>query len=264
MATVQKSRQATAFGLRKEQKQELADAHTHLDLITDINLIERSIDLGVGTIITCGADMETSIKALALSDNNFIFAEVGIDPQFVVSRPEDIDRVCDLARKNRSRIVGIGEIGLDYKIAVSQEDRKTQIDAFRKMVELGIELGKPLSVHSRNSMEDIIDILQSADARNVQLHYFEGDENDAKKAADLGYFISVPPLESNRRARAIKNFPIEMLMAETDSPVIGKAPYDVEISVKFVAKSKGLGYDEAAIALTRNTKGFFRINSYKS
>ena len=259
--TVQKSGRVVVGKLRTEQLPELADAHSHLDLLKDGVLLKESIDRGVGTIITCGVDYQTSVKALALSDYSVIFPEVGLDPENALLDDNGIDRVCELARKNPSRIVGIGEIGLDFKKAVSDVDKEKQLEAFRSMIKLGIELDKPLTVHSRNSMKEVLEILESSGAKMVQLHYFEGGIEDAKKAAELGYYISVPPLESGKRAAAIKSFPIELLMAETDTPVVGKAPYDVAVSVRIVANVKGIDYYKAAELLTANTKRFFRIRN---
>ena len=259
--TVQKSGQAVVGKLRTEQLPEFADAHTHLDLLKDDVLLKESISRGVGTIITCGVDYQTSIKAMALSDYSVIFPEVGLDPENALLSGNDIDAVCELARKNSARIVGIGEIGLDFKKAVSEEDREKQREAFKSMIELGRELDKPLTVHSRNSMKEVLRILESSGAKRVQLHYFEGDKDDARMAAELGYYISVPPLESGRRAAAIKDFPLGLLMAETDTPVVGKAPYYVEVSVQMVANVKGIDYYKAAEVLTANTKRFFRIHA---
>ena len=101
--TVQKSGQAVVGKLRTEQLPEFADAHTHLDLLKDDVLLKESISRGVGTIITCGVDYQTSIKAMALSDYSVIFPEVGLDPENALLSGNDIDAVCELARKNSAR-----------------------------------------------------------------------------------------------------------------------------------------------------------------
>ena len=259
--TVQKSEQATVGKLRTEQLPALADAHTHIDLLKDDGLLKESINRGVGTIVTCGVDYRTSVRALELSDYSAIFPEVGLDPENALLGGNGIDAVCELAKKNSARIVGIGEIGLDFKKAASEMEREKQREAFKSMIGLGMALDKPLTVHSRNSIKEVLEILKDSGAKKVQLHYFEGGDDDARTAAGLGYYISVPPLESRKRAAAIKNFPIELLMAETDTPVVGKAPYYVEVSVRIVADVKGIDYYKAAEILTANTKRFFKINA---
>ncbi len=259
--TVQKSEQAAVGKLRTEQLPALADAHAHIDLLKDDGLLKESINRGVGTIVTCGVDYLTSVRALELSDYSTIFPEVGLDPENALLSGNVIDAVCELAKKNSARIVGIGEIGLDFKKAASEMEREKQREAFKSMIELGMALDKPLTVHSRDSIKEVLGILKDSGAKKVQLHYFEGDDDDARTAAELGYYISVPPLESRKRASAIKNFPIELLMTETDTPVVGKAPYYVEVSVRIVADVKGIDYYKAAEILTENTKRFFKINA---
>ncbi|MEM3841373.1 MAG: TatD family hydrolase, partial [Candidatus Micrarchaeaceae archaeon] len=72
-----------------------------------------------------------------------------------------------------------------------------------------------------------------------------------------------PPLDTKKRAEAIRDFPLELLMAETDSPVIGKAPYDVIKSIEFITAAKGLRYEETARAITFNTNKFFGLGQRK-
>ncbi|MEM3841372.1 MAG: TatD family hydrolase, partial [Candidatus Micrarchaeaceae archaeon] len=181
---LQKSVSLQNLPIRTDQKDAVADAHTHLDLLTDPSLIKKSIELGVTTIITCGTNIETSLKALSIADGAFIFPEVGLDPQNAIFSHSEIDKMCGIAEKNKDIIVGIGEIGLDYKYAISKEDRKLQLDTFMQMVDLAIRLRKPITVHSRDSMADVLDALRSSGAKKVQLHYFEGNERDARNAAD--------------------------------------------------------------------------------
>ncbi len=247
---------------------ELADAHCHLDLIPDDALIKNSIGKGVLSIITDGVDTGSNMRSLELADNRNIFAALGIDPEHIVKLPKsELERTIEfnigLIRQNRNKIVGIGEIGLDYKDDKWKGMADLQKSALTKFIKAAIELDLPISVHSRKSLSDVFDVLDETRARRVHLHYFEGDAEDAKLAVERGYMISVPPIESSKRKRVIAAIPIKNLMAESDAPVVGKSPLDVETSVRNVATVKGITFEEAATQLTRNTKDFFRIDRQK-
>ncbi|MCL4389061.1 MAG: TatD family hydrolase [Candidatus Marsarchaeota archaeon] len=241
---------------------ELADAHCHLDIIHDAGLIRKAIERGVISMVTNGVDIKSNMKALELADNKNIFAALGMDPEHIVGVPEhELDRIVefnlDLARQNRNRIIGIGEIGLDYKNEEWRQMASRQKLVFVRFIKLAAELDLPISVHARSALKDVFQVLEEEHAEKVHLHYFEGDEKDAELAVKRGYMISVPPIESSKRRRMIASTPIENLMAESDAPVVGNSPMAVEQSVRLVAEAKSIDFEGAAAALTNNTKGFF-------
>jgi TatD DNase family protein len=247
------------------QKAEMADAHCHLDLFKDMALVKTSIERGVLTIVTDGINLETSKAALALSDNAHIFPAVGMDPETAISLSDSeldaaIGAVEELARTNARRIVAIGEIGLDYVKAWEEKKIVKQKMVFGRMLDLALELNLPVSVHARSAIADVMEILDAKGMKKVQLHYFEGDSEKAKQAEESGYMISIPPAATTARKAAIKYANINSLMAESDSPVVGKTPKDVEIAIGMVAEIKGIPFDRAAEALTLNTKRFFNIH----
>jgi Tat protein secretion system quality control protein TatD with DNase activity len=73
--------------------------------------------------------------------------------------------------------------------------------------------------------------------------------------------VSIPPLKSSKRDKVLMYLPIGCIMAETDSPIVGKTPRDVEISVRMIAEAKKIDYEKACEALARNTKTFFNIEN---
>jgi TatD DNase family protein len=247
---------------------ELADAHCHLDLIQDFSLIKKAISSGVQTIITDGVDTSSNMKALELADNKNIFAALGMDPEHIIKLPKsELEKTIEfnigLMHQNTNRIIGIGEVGLDYKDDKWKGVASLQKKVLKRLIGTAMELDLPISVHSRNSLPDIFDILNEMNARRVHLHYFEGDEKEARLAVERGYMISVPPIESSKRKRVIAVTPINNLMAESDSPAVGKSPSDVETSARLIALIKGITFEEAAMELTRNTKEFFGIEKKK-
>lgn len=244
------------------QKTELADAHCHLDIFEDLAAVKESIADGVLTIVTDGVDTKSNMRTLEISDNVNIFAALGIDPEHVPGlQANELEFNIDLIRQNSKRIVAIGEIGLDYMLAKADKEKAAQKRVFGAMLKLAKELDLPVSVHSREAMDEVLAMIKESGVRRVQLHFFSGTEKQADEAARLGYMISVPPLNSASKRKAIKHMPLQQIMAETDCPIVGKSPSDVEKSVRMIAETKGVTYEEACKQIVENTKGFFNTNS---
>jgi TatD DNase family protein len=242
---------------------EMADAHCHLDMV-DPPLIQEAIRHGVLTMITNGVNFATNRMALGISDGKNVFPALGIDPQNALEIPDgDLDkeimRNIKLIKDNASRVVSIGEIGLDYMHAKDFRQVAKQKTVFERFIDLAMEMNIPVSVHSRNSFEDVIETLKGKGAQKVHLHFFEGNVQQAKEVERLGYMISIPPLESSKRSRIMKEVSIDNLMVESDSPVVGSSPKSVELSVRMIAEAKMISIERAAEALTLNTKRFFNI-----
>jgi TatD DNase family protein len=246
---------------KTEEKQltEMADAHSHLDLIADPNLIRDSISYGVRTIITNGVDTKSNIRSMEIADNKNVFAMLGIDPEHANVTKEELNFNIGLVRQNAKRISGIGEIGLDYgkvKDTVAADRQRMVFGAF---LDLAKELDLPVSVHSRDAIEEVVQILSEKDMKSVHIHFFEGSSQQAREIGKKGWMISVPPLSSSKRSKIIKEIAIDNIMAESDSPIVGATPRDVEKSIRIVAEAKMIGFERAAELLTQNTKRFFRI-----
>ena len=242
---------------------ELADAHCHLDLITDRKVIEESIKGGVRTIVTDGVDTKSNALCAQMADGRNIFAAMGVDPEHSGMGDEELQFNIGVIRANTSKICAIGEIGLDYAYAKDKNGVERQKVVFGMFLDLAVELDKPVTIHSREAMEDVLAILEEKGIRRAHMHYFEGGPTEAKRMEKLGYMISIPPFESSRRNKAISAIAIDNIMAESDSPAAGASPLDVKKSVAIVAKAKGIGFERAAEQLTANTKRYFNVG-YKT
>ena len=143
--------------------------------------------------------------------------------------------------------------------AATFEQKAAQQTVFERMLDLAKELDLPVSVHSRDSMDAVLMTLKKKEMRRVHLHFFEGNVFQAKEAESRGYMISIPPIDSAKRRLVAKDVSIEMLMAESDCPVVGESPALVEKSIRMIAEMKGMVFEKAAETLTLNTKKFFNI-----
>jgi TatD DNase family protein len=237
---------------------ELADAHCHLDLIRDSAVISEAIAYGVDTMITNGVDTASNARSVELADGKHIFAALGVDPEHAMAMgEEELNFNIGMIRSNASRIMAIGEVGLDYMKAQSAEERDKQKRVFEGFLELADELHLPVSVHSRNAFDDVIKMVSAHNPERAHIHFFEGNAEQVNEIERLGCMISVPPVESRKRGRAIKKIGLERIMVESDAPIVGATPRDVEKAVRSIALLKGISFERAAEALTSNTKSFF-------
>ncbi len=243
------------------QVTEMADAHCHLDLIPDSSEISKSIAYGVRTIVTNGVDTKSNVRSLELADNKNIFALLGIDPEHSNVTEEELEFNIKMIKNHSPKVTGIGEIGLDYGRVGESVPVEQQKKVFECFLDLAKHLKLPVSIHSRGALPDILQILNDKGMDMVHIHFFEGSVQQAKEIEKKGYMISVPPIQSNKRSKVIKEVAIDNIMAETDAPVVGLAPRDVERSIQIVAEAKRIDFKRAAELLTLNTKKFFRIKS---
>lgn len=243
------------------QVTEMADAHCHLDLISDNDIIRQSITYGVRTMITNGVDTKSNVKSVELADNKNIFALLGIDPEHSNVTDEELEFNIKMIKHQSAKVTGIGEIGLDYGKIKESVPIEKQKKVFESLLDLAKHLKMPVSIHSREALPDILQILNDKSMDMVHIHFFEGSVQQAKEVEKKGYMISVPPLQSSKRSKVIKEIAIDNIMAESDAPAAGSSPRDVERSIQIVAEAKRIDFKKAAELLTINTKKFFRIKT---
>jgi TatD DNase family protein len=239
---------------------ELADAHCHLDMMTGAQIGE-GISGGVKTLITNGVDIKSDMAAVKLADGRNVFAMVGIDPEHAVLLEEsELEVALGLIKGSIvSGVVGIGEIGLDGKVKNIEWQKKV----FGRLLDLAVILNLPVSIHSRDALDEVLTMLEAKGVKKAHIHFFEGSIEQAKRVERLGYMISVPPLESGRRRKVIKEVSIDNIMVESDAPAAVKSLTDISKAVEIIAEEKRITYEQAARAVVANTKRFFGIEASK-
>jgi TatD DNase family protein len=245
-----------------EQKQvmgiEFGDAHCHLNLFeAPAKAIEDSVLNGISIMVTAGSSYKDNAETVKIAEGPNVYGVVGIGPDFTneSSHVKELEGIV----KSSKNIVGIGEIGIDKKITEDEKQIEKQIELFKIQLEIAEKLDIPVVVHSRNALSETIRVLEEMKFRRVLFHFFEGDENDAINIEKLGYFASIPPIESSKRYRMIKALSIGNILLETDSPFVGKTPVDVKKSGSIVATAKGLSIEEVAERTLENLRKFFYI-----
>jgi TatD DNase family protein len=256
------------------------DAHCHLqdryttkdDQVVEgaRSALQRAYEAGVDRVIVIGTDADTSREALAITGLEGpveIFATVGLHPH---DAAEDLTPVEELARSGHSRLVGIGECGLDYYYEHSPRDDQRR--TFATQIGLAHELDLALVVHARDAFDDLFDIFRSegVPARTV-IHCFTGTEEDAQECLALGCDISIAGVVTFKNASslrdAVRTVPLERLHVETDSPFLAPIPHRgrtnepafVSIVGEFVAELRGEDVETVREATSRNTARLFNL-----
>lgn len=220
--------------------------------------------------ICAGSDRKSSEKIISLTQKyRPIYGTVGIHPHeakhFV---EEDISLLANW--QNMEKIVGIGEIGLDYYYDFS--DRETQRVVLKKQIELGIELDVPLMFHVRDAHGDMMDILKSYPIRRAVMHCFSGSLEVAKEYIKKGFIISFAgPITFKNAAKLpdiVAYVPMDQFFIETDSPYLAPVPYRgkrnepayvVEVAKK-IAEIKNLPTEAIAEQSYQNVCNFYGIS----
>lgn len=224
------------------------DTHAHLffeNFKDDVDeVIKRANQDGVDYIIVPSTDIKTAKDAINLSEKyDQIYLTVGIHPHDTKDWDDSlISEIQQLA--NHPKVVGIGEIGLDYYYDFSPRDQ--QIKAFRSQLDLAIKLELPVVIHNRDSDEDMMDIIQSycGTGLKAQFHCFNATVNDAIEYMKMSHFISftgnITYKKSDSLREILKQMDLNHILLETDSPFMTPVPHrgkrNEPAYVKFVAQ----------------------------
>lgn len=254
----------------------LFDSHTHLndsrfDKDRDA-IIQNAYDSGVHWMMNPGADYESSVDAVKLSEKYpFIYAAVGVHPHDA-STLDDMMLGLLKAMARKSKVKAIGEIGLDYHYDHSPRD--VQQYWFRKQLQLAKSLKMPVIIHDREANHDVMTILKEEEAfqTGVLMHCFSGSPELARQYVKLGAYISIAGPVTFKNARklveVVEMVPMDRLMIETDSPYLTPHPYRgkrndssyVRYVCEKVAEIKGLSFEEVAEQTAINAKKYFNID----
>jgi len=262
----------------------LIDSHAHLDSAKyDADraaVIERARAAGLAAIVTVGVDRISSRRAVELADrHDLVYAAVGVHPHD--AKHLDGSTLAELRNlAQHSRVVAVGEIGLDYYRDLSPRD--VQRRAFQAQLAWAAKLGKPVIIHDRDAHADVMGYLADwatslrdspLTGRMGVLHTFSGDLDMAERAIDLGFYISISGPVTYKKARQlpeiVKALPLDRLLVETDCPFLTPHPQrgkrNEPAYVRFVAERiaalRGMSFDDLAAATTANAGCLFRFDA---
>lgn len=251
----------------------LVDSHCHLDFpdllgrLPDVLL--RMQEKQVSHAVCIGVNLEDFPQVLALAEaHENLFATVGVHPEYTdVAEPDEAQLI---ALGSHHKVIAIGETGLDY---YWQKDKpEWQRERFRTHIRAAKTLNKPLVIHTRESAEDTLRLMleEGADQVSGVMHCFTENWDIAKKALDLGFYLSFSGIVTFKNALTIKEVaqkaPLDRILVETDSPYLAPVPYrgkPNEPSYVFhvaeeIARLRGLTVEAVAEATTNNFFTLFK------
>lgn len=210
----------------------LIDSHCHLDdkqFDPDrAEVIARAREAGVERMMAIGTgdgppDLEAALRLARQHD--FIYATVGVHPHDAAkATPETFAALEALSRE--SKVLAIGEIGLDYHYDFSPRD--VQHDVFVAQLKLAATAGKPVVIHTREAWEDTLALLREHASGAGIIHCFSGGPEEARHALDLGFYLSFGGVVTFPKAEALRDAarmaPEDRLLVETDAPYLAPVP----------------------------------------
>ncbi|MDA8407252.1 MAG: TatD family hydrolase [Deltaproteobacteria bacterium] len=253
----------------------LIDSHAHLELEPLVEqtqaVVARAVAAGLIGIITVGIDLQDAKVALGIAEQfDMVFAAAGFHPHNAKDVADNsllqMEKLCE-----NPKVVGYGEIGLDF--FRNRSPRDLQLAAFSNQMELAQKIRKPIIVHLRDAYQEGLAMLEKHGPFPFGgvIHCFSGDESDARRALDLGFYISIPgtvTYKKNDKLRAIvATIPDDRILLETDCPFLSPEPlrgkdnepsYIIHTARK-VAEIRGVDLQSLGLLATQNAIRLFNL-----
>jgi len=243
----------------------LYDVHIHLSDPYYESIIQNVLqNMQVAKIKACAVstDAESSLRTLDMaSRSDLIIPFVGVHPENATG---GTDGILDIASSNDA--AGIGEIGLDVTLTV---DMSMQRRVFEAQLGIAERLSRPVSVHSRRTLDLVLDVISSFSIDGVLLHWFDGNKKQLARAMNMGCYVSYGPimLYAEDKQALLSKTNYDRILIETDGPVrfshcFGSKPArpDWIPSIAFCAANVlGVSYDEMCCILSDNAMRYLGL-----
>ena len=250
----------------------MIDTHCHIEKEDYKNIdeiLKKCHENGVSKIIISGCDVESCLNVDKLTKKyENVYGTVGYLPDVINSIDDESINLLEKLLKNK-KIIGIGEIGLDYYY--NKNNKEEQKLLFKKQLLLAKKYNLPVVIHSRDSINDTYEILKKEHINKGTMHCYSGSLEYAFKFIDLGLYISIGGVSTFKNAKEIKKIIKEIdlkhLLLETDSPYLtpepyrGKRnyPYYIPIILKNIAYLKEIDSTIVDEVTTCNSESLFDI-----
>ncbi len=255
----------------------MIDTHAHLDFEAfdedRDELVERAKEAGINKIIIPGVDPKDFDRLIDTADKyENIYCGIGIHPHNAAEVDSDLLRkVAEYSTK--SKVVAIGEIGLDYYYDFCPKDKQQEV--FREQLRIAKVKDLPVIVHNREADEDVLRILEEEKDERLRgvLHCFSSDTKTMRRAVELGFHVSFTgniTFKKSTLADVVREVPLERVMIETDSPFMtpvpnrGKRnePAYVKLVAEKIAEIKSLSIDEVIKMTTLTAEKLFKFTVF--
>lgn len=247
------------------------DTHCHLSIkdYDDIDLvIKENIDSGVNKIIVSACEVDDFEEAISLLNKyDSVYLTLGFHPSEVSKISDaDLEKLKKLLKLDR--VVGVGEIGLDYHYG--KDDYLEQIKLFEKQLKIAKDANLPVVIHSRDAVNDTINTLKKYKVIGV-IHCFSGSVETADIYIKMGYKLGiggVVTFKNSNLYKVVEHVGISNIVLETDAPYLAPVPYRgmqnsskyIPIIAKRVGEVLNISLEEVAAQTTFNACNLFDLN----
>jgi TatD DNase family protein len=246
----------------------MIDIHCHLCFpgsYKNVNQVVLRARKEMAGIIVSSARYDEGLRVLELAGKNkgFIFPTLGFHP----TEGTNHEGVLELIEKNRDRIVGIGECGLDYHWEKDPQKRAEQKKIFQKFIDIAKGMNLPLVIHSWDAEQECFDMVRDSGLGCV-FHCYSGSRELAQQILDKGFWISVSTQVcfSKHHKKLVKLIPLEKILLETDAPWLSpnkpepNYPWNIKISAEKIADIKRVSNEDVLEYARKNAIRFFSLD----
>jgi len=250
------------------------DTHCHLDILesTPKEAIIEAKQAGVQRMVTIAVD-EPSLDFVSSTVQEFpaVYGSVGFHPHDASKLTKSLLQKIRQLAEEQHKLIAIGETGLDYHYMNSPAEIQQQ--AFRKQLQLAVELNLPVILHSREAETDTLSILQEFPVPSLGVaHSFTSSIEMAKILVDMGWYLGINGIVTFKNAEDLREvvrwLPLEQLLLETDSPFLAPIPFrgkpnkpaHIPAIAGFIAKLRKISLEELAQQTTANAQRLFNFD----
>lgn len=250
----------------------IINTHSHVNMLRETNIdeaIQNAIDNKIVTIVPSSSVQDIFDTDKFIKKYNDVYGYVGVFPEEVKDFSDKTLSDMEEIIKSNPKIIGIGEIGLDYYW--DKSFKELQKEVFIKQIEFANQMNLPLNIHSREAHLDTLEILKKYNKNSTAImHCFSGSLEFARECIKEGIYIALGGVVTFKNAKktkeVAKNIPIEYLLLETDDPYLAPVPFrgkeNQPMYVKYVAEEianlRGITPEEVAKTSTENAKKIFK------
>ena len=249
------------------------DTHCHLDILesTPEETIIEAKQAGVQRMVTIAVD-ELSLDFVSSTEQEFtaVYGSVGFHPHDASKLTKSLLQKIRQLAEEQHKLIAIGETGLDYHYMNSPAEIQQQ--AFRKQLQLAVELNLPVILHSREAETDTLNILQEFPVPSLGVaHSFTSSIEMAKILVDMGWYLGINGIVTFKNAEDLREvvrwLPLEHLLLETDSPFLAPIPFrgkpnkpaHIPTIAVFIAKLRKISLQQLSEQTTANAQRLFNF-----
>lgn len=250
------------------------DSHCHInfpelaDKVTEVLVKMRENQVSHALCVSVNIPEFPQVRGLAEQYSN-IYASIGVHPDYEKEGEITVEDL--LTRANHSKVIAIGETGLDYYRL--QGDLEWQKRRFRNHIRAAKQCRKPLIIHMRDASKDTMQIMEEENACNIGgvMHCFTGSWEVAQTAMAMGFYISFSGIVTFKNAKELREVavkvPLERMLIETDSPFLAPVPHRgktnqpafVRHVAEEIARLHNLSLEEVGRVTTQNFFNLFKL-----